>query len=660
MMNKLSLRLTAAAAALLAAQGSPLAAETLEDVAARFGALPDVLDSALSPGGDKFAYISSSGPSAETVYVAPVTASDVAPKPILVHADPNSQVTWCLWATEDRLVCELRVVSDKAGTLLGFSRIFAMDADGGNVKVLTAQDKPDALGWQQNGGSIVAIDLADKPGKILMTREWVPERSTGTRLANIEEGLGVEEVDIRTLDRQRFEKPDKTALDYVADGTGRLRLKVAQPIDPEGYLRTNRQYYYRDANSNDWHEIEQNADFRPVAVDGLKDLAYGFVDHDGHDALATLALDGTGALNVVLARNDADVDELIQLGRKGRVVGASYATDQRQIAYSDPELDRLARQFRKALPGQPLINIVDASADEGKLALVASSDVDPGTVYLFDKKTRQLGELLPVRFQLAGRTMGKMTPVTVTAADGTAIPSYLTLPPGSSGKGLPAIVLPHGGPSARDEWGFDWLAQFFAARGYAVLQPNYRGSAGYGDAWFGANGFKAWKTAVGDVDDAGRWLVSQGIADPSKLAIVGWSYGGYAALQSQVLDNTLFKAVVAIAPVTDLEALREEHRGYVNFNVVNQFVGDGPHIEEGSPARHADRFAAPVLLFHGTLDQNVGVGESRLMKSRLENAHKQVAYHEFEGQSHSLADAAVRTSMLIDIDRFLSASLGPK
>jgi dipeptidyl aminopeptidase/acylaminoacyl peptidase len=221
-------------------------------------------------------------------------------------------------------------------------------------------------------------------------------------------------------------------------------------------------------------------------------------------------------------------------------------------------------------------------------------------------------------------------------------------------------VLPHGGPSARDEWGFDWLAQFFAARGYAVLQPNYRGSSGYGDAWFGQNGFKAWKTAVGDVNDAGRWLVSQGIADPKKLAIVGWSYGGYAALQSQVLDNSLFKAVVAIAPVTDLDALRDESRNYTNFKAVNEFIGDGPYIAEGSPARHADQFAAPVLLFHGTLDQNVNVEESRLMKSRLEAAHKQVTYHEFAGLDHQLADAAARTSMLVDIDKFLSASLGSK
>ncbi|WP_341713627.1 alpha/beta fold hydrolase, partial [Erythrobacter sp.] len=243
------------------------------------------------------------------------------------------------------------------------------------------------------------------------------------------------------------------------------------------------------------------------------------------------------------------------------------------------------------------------------------------------------------------------------ARDGTQIPGYLTLPPGSDGKGLPAIVLPHGGPSARDEWGFDWLVQFFVARGYAVLQPNYRGSAGYGEAWFGKNGFQAWPTAIGDVNDAGLWLVSQGIASADQLAIVGWSYGGYAALQAQVLDPDLFRAVVAIAPVTDLLEMREYARGYTNSRLVSAFLGEGPHLTTGSPARHADAFHAPVLLFHGTLDQNVNVQQSRIMEDRLKRAGKAVEYVEYEDLAHSLSDSKVRTDMLVRIDKFLGSQL---
>lgn len=254
--------------------------------------------------------------------------------------------------------------------------------------------------------------------------------------------------------------------------------------------------------------------------------------------------------------------------------------------------------------------------------------------------------------------MGKMTPVTYTARDGTDLPGYLTLPPDSEGKNLPTVVLPHGGPGSRDVWGFDWLVQFLAARGYAVMQPNFCGSSGYGDAWFGKNGFQAWETAVGDVNDAGKWLVAEGIADPSKMAIAGWSYGGYAALQSQVADPDLFKAVVAIAPVTDLNLLVEENRRYTSYINVQRFVGTGPHVSSGSPARHADAFTAPVLLVHGTYDLNVGSAHSKLMEDRLEGAGKSVDYLEFEGLDHYLVHSQARGIMLKRMGEFLDTSLG--
>jgi dipeptidyl aminopeptidase/acylaminoacyl peptidase len=215
--------------------------------------------------------------------------------------------------------------------------------------------------------------------------------------------------------------------------------------------------------------------------------------------------------------------------------------------------------------------------------------------------------------------------------------------------------MPHGGPGARDEWGFDWLVQFFANRGYAVLQPNFRGSAGYGDAWFQQNGFRSWRTAVGDVNDAGRWLVGEGIADPAKLAIVGWSYGGYAALQANVLDPALFRAAIAIAPVTDLELTRSENGASL---AVFDFIGTGAHIREGSPAQNAAAIRAPVLMFHGELDRNVGIHQARLMRARLRDAGKQVELVEFAGLDHQLEDSAARIRMLRDSDAFLRRALG--
>ena len=301
---------------------------------------------------------------------------------------------------------------------------------------------------------------------------------------------------------------------------------------------------------------------------------------------------------------------------------------------------------------------VNSSADEQKLLVFAGSDTQPGKFYVYDKGTHQLALLLPARPELEGMQFGKMKPITYPAADGTIIPAYLTLPPGSDGKNLPAIVMPHGGPDARDEWGFDWLVQYFAVRGFAVLQPEYRGSSGYGNDWFKGNAFHSWKAAIDDINDAGRWLEKSGVAAPGKIAIFGWSYGGYAALESAVVDPDLFKAVVAVAPVTDLDALRDEHISDYDYKYVDAQIGNGPYIEEASPARHADRFKVPVLLVHGDTDTNVGVSKSRLMNDKLTAAGKQVQYIEFKGLTHQLDDAAARAQMLVAAEKTIRQGMG--
>jgi len=232
------------------------------------------------------------------------------------------------------------------------------------------------------------------------------------------------------------------------------------------------------------------------------------------------------------------------------------------------------------------------------------------------------------------------------------------LPPGRDAKNLPAVVLPHGGPSSRDEWGFDWLAQYLAAKGYAVLQPEYRGSAGFGDAWLMQNGFKSWRTSIGDITASAHWLASQGIADPKRLAVVGWSYGGYAALQSAVTEPALFKAVAAIAPVTDLAMLKEEASAYVSGNVVADFVGSGPHIVEGSPLRHAAAIKVPVLLAHGDLDQNVAIAQSDKMAAALKAAGTPVEYLRYKGLDHQLDDSDARTQLLTEIGKLLERTIG--
>lgn len=634
-------------------------------LAAKFGAMPSVEQISLSPDGRKIAFVTPTADSRSTLAVIDLDAG-ATPKAVLTSPNGNETLRSCSWSSNTRLVCVIYIIYEVDGQRLGFSRAMAVNADGSKLVQLSAPTSDTSLGIAQNGGRVIDWTVAGKENTVLMTRSFVPESSTGNISAQTREGLGVEEVNTLTLVRHVVEAPRGDADDYDSDGQGNIRLLETSQSSNTGYLTGVSKTFYRQRGSRDWKPLStivakdnESGGFTPVAIDSQKDVVYGFdKDKDGYRYLETVSLDGSGKHETILAKDGFDVDGLITLGRTHRVVGASYATERRSTEYFDPQLRGLLNALGKALPGNPDIGLVSASADENQIVLVASSDTNPGMFYLFDRTTHKLGEILPYRAQLAGMPLAEMKSVTFPAADGTMIPAYLTLPPGSTGKGLPTLVMPHGGPSARDEWGFDWIVQFFAARGFAVLQPNYRGSSGYGSNWYQHNGFKSWRTAIGDVNDAGRWLLKQGIAAPGKLAIFGWSYGGYAALQAQVLDPDLYKAVVAVAPVTDLDQIKEEGRGFTSFHVTEQAIGTGPHIEEGSPARHAGAFKAPVLLFHGDRDQNVGVGESRLMKSRLSAAGKQVTYVEFHGLDHQLASANARSRLLADSDVFLRKALG--
>lgn len=656
--------LTAGASAVITCFLAATASAQSDDLASKFGAIDYVRHASLSPDGQHLAFITPNNPGAA---VAVIDFDKVGANPRILTAitNPKERLLGCLWPTNTRLLCRVAVSQPTVNGIVGFTRMFALNTDGSGAQMISAPTSRRAMGLMQDGGRLLDWNVPENPGAVLMTRQYVPEDPSSTLLAKDLKGLGVEAVDTLTLKRVKVEHPRVDAYSYLSDGQGHVRIMGLKNENSRGYTDSKLEYRYRRKDSKAWEVLgtldtlaTKGTGFEPVAVDPKSDRVFGFEEKNGFRTLYAIALDGSMKREMILGRDDVDIDELITIGRSARVVGASYATEKRSAQYFDPELVKLAAGLGKALPGSPSISFADASQDEARLLVIASGDTNPGMVYLLEKAGNRLSEVMPVRPELEGLTLSPMKPVTYQAADGTAIPAYLTLPAGGPAKGLPTIVMPHGGPSARDEWGFDWLVQFFAARGYAVLQPNYRGSSGYGADWYAHNGFQSWKTAVGDVNDAGRWLVKQGIAAPGRMAIMGWSYGGYAALQSQVLDPNLYKAVVAVAPVTDLGELKREAEFFSNFENVSQFVGSGPHVADGSPARHAEAFRAPVLLFHGDLDANVGVGESRLMKGRLASAGKNVTYVEFPGLDHSLDDATARTRLLRESDAFFRKAFG--
>jgi dienelactone hydrolase len=651
----------AAACALAPALAS---AATAEEVAAKLGARQFIRSISLSPEGKQVVLVTPRPNGGEAAVV--IDLGTAVSTQILGADGGDQQIAGCQFVLETRVVCTLLFSEGSTRNIVRATRLVSLSPDGKDMKELSARTSGNAYYFSNFGGGIVDYNASGDPNSVLMLRQFTPEVRTGALNAGKDTGLGVEQVNVVTLERKIVERPKTSAEGYITDGHGNVRLMETRKADSQGYYaRLESAYSYREPNENTWKPLSSaNYDgglvrgFTPVAVDGKANVAYGFDTKGDFQSLYKMSLDGAGTETLVLGRDDTDVDDLVQIGRDQRVVGASYATEKRTVEYFDPELKALAANLTKALGNGLQVFIVDATRDEAKLLVYAGSDTRPGVFYIYDKATHQLGLLLPTRPELADMKFGEMKPITYPAADGTMIPAYLTLPPGSDGKNLPAIVMPHGGPDARDEWGFDWLVQYFAVRGFAVLQPQYRGSAGYGNDWFKGNAFHSWKSAIDDINDAGRWLEKSGVAAPGKLGIFGWSYGGYAALQSQVVDPNLFKAVVAVAPVTDLDVLRGEHVNYYNYNFVDAQIGNGPYIDEASPARHSASFKVPVLLVHGDNDTNVGVNESRLMNARLKAAGKQVRYIEFKGLDHQLDDTAARTKMLTEAERTLRQGLG--
>ena len=641
------------------------AAQAADETATRFGARDDVFSVSISPDGKSLAIIQPNGSRGAIASVVNLEGTPTMTGILSSSGEPD-RLTSCRWPSNTRLICGIYMVDTVFGKKRGGTRLFTLNADGSDMKVLSARGNQYSLGIALSGGNVVDWLGEDDDGSVLMTRWFVPEASTGRLVAQTREGFGIERVNTRTLTRKTVEAPNALASDFITDGRGTVRVMALAPRNTLGQSKDTEEYRYRKKGSRDWLPLStvtysnyRSRGFVPYAVDPDLDVAYGFDAADGRTALYKVALDGSMKKDLVLAQPNADVNGLLQIGRQGRVIGASWATEKRTSAIFDPELKAFSEALSKVLPGAPLVSIVDATADEQKVVLYAHGDTDPGQFYVYDKPTKKLTPILPVRPLLATTKLAAVKPISYPASDGTMVPAYLTLPPGSDGKNLPAIVLPHGGPTERDEWNFHWLPQYFANRGYAVIQPNYRGSSGYGEEWFQQNGIRSWRTAISDVNDAGHWLVKSGIADPAKLAIVGWSYGGYAALQSSVLDPNVFKAIVAIAPVTDFGAIRaeEERSGGSTPQSLDAVFGDAATAQEGSPARHADRIAAPVLMFHGDYDINVAVSQSRLMENRLKSAGKSVELIEYKGLDHGLEDNIARADLLERADKFLRASM---
>lgn len=654
-------KLLTAASVLVSTFHAGASAQTMAEDAKAFGTRETVQMMDMSPSGRALLTILS-GPGRQSVVRIIDLATKQGKSILLSDGDPET-IYWCRFASDTQLVCKYGGYSKLEEDIIGYSRLVTIGIDGKNVKQLGQRARLSDSNIRQFDGDILDW-LPDQPGSVLMARNYVPEMNiSGFNSLDTREGLGVDRIELSSLRVTKVEPVEKKAERYLTDGRGNVRMMMESHQLAGGLLTGKYNFKYRRAGSRKWEEFSEytvrgNAGDYPIAIEGSSDSAFVLTNTNGRDALYRVKLDGSRTKTLVAANNQVDIGSVVRLGNGQRVIGYTYTDDRQRTVYFDEEVKKIAANLGKAVPIHPLLSFDAASADGSKLLIFGHADSDPGSYYVYDKNTRRLDEIAPVRMELLDRPLASVQAITFPASDGVKVPAYLTLPPGGTGKNLPAIVLPHGGPSSRDDWSFDWLAQFLVARGFAVIQPNYRGSAGYGDDWLAENGFRGWRTSIGDVTAAAKYLVSQAIADPKRLAILGWSYGGYAALQSVAVEPNLYKAAVAIAPVTDLGLLKREAANFSNSRLVHDFVGAGPHIIEGSPLRRASEIKVPVLMFHGDIDGNVAIAHSDKMAAALRKGGTQVELVRFKGLEHQLNDSDARIQMLTKIGAFLDQAIG--
>lgn len=616
----------------------------------------------MSPSGDRILYFTPAGTQGLAVVVADIAAGTTK---ILLSSDKATVVPYhCGWKSESRIICRVYFIRDVGSERLTFLRALSIAADGSSRITLGQRPDLEAVEIDQQGASVIDW-LPDDPDHVLMQVNIAEKSTLGSNVRSSGSGLSVQKVDVNTGRMVPVERANPQALAYDSDNQGRVRYMELGDTSNTGYSRDSISFMIRGKTSKDWRKLATSAlsgtsGWQYLGFDESADSIFVIRNKDGHGALYRDPVEPGSSGTLVFADPRVDIDGLLRIGKYLRPVAATYTVEGNEYHFFDPLLERRTKALSAALPGKPPVAILDESWDGTRDLVFAGGVSDPGQYYRYDATAKALSPLLPVRPELANLPVGVQSAVRYPTGDGAEVPGFLTVPAGPAVPRRPAIIMPHGGPAARDQIGFDWLAQYFVQLGYVVLQPNFRGSTGYGEEWYGKNGFKSWETAMADINTGARWLVAQGIADPARVAIVGWSYGGYAALQASIVDPGLYKAIVAIAPVTDLALLKRGALRFTNYKIIANYVGEGPHVMAGSPAQNAERIAVPVLMFHGDRDQNVDIAQARLMDDALNRAGKRHELIVYPGLAHDLDDSAARTDMLARSARWLAEAMPPK
>lgn len=523
-----------------------------------------------------------------------------------------------MWANEDVLVAKIRMSVKWYANLLNVTRILLVPAD---AKIKSDYISVDRNDWgRPKQHSKFIHRLPEDPEHILVS---VDEDFDALFLAP-----EVDIVNVYTGKKRRVQRNVRRIFEWISDSQGNLRVGVAyRDVEKD----TDQVVYYREPGGN-LSPLLKNNYFDSEKLDPVR-------FEKGND-------------DILLMRKENEDDsgwntELVRFDTKLKKIVGVYENKRRQS---------ILKQVEEEMPEFD-VEIVSTSYNENRYVFKFSSDTHP-SIYLYYDVTTGVNERLPSPYpQLEGQTFSKMQHVSYEARDGLTIPAFLTVPHDKKPEKLPTIIYPHGGPWSHDEWGFDTRVQFFADRGYAVFQPQFRGSTGYGIAHEQA-GYQQWGLAIqDDITDGVKWLIDEGIADPEKICIVGASFGGYAAALGLATTPELYRCGISIAGVLDFKQYIKDLSGYYFSGINKTLTNEKKDSKLVSPYHLVDRINAPLLLIHGTRDTVVPFDHSKKMAKALKKRKKEYKFVELKGAEHWTTSDKHELTKLKAIEKFLAEHL---
>ncbi|MCT8003724.1 S9 family peptidase [Sphingomonas sanguinis] len=602
-----------------------------------FAALPEMEKPSLSPDGTRIA-----GKRAlngqQYLMVVPLVKGQS--KPAIVPINEKVDVNWWRWVNDEWLLVGLGAKQVIEGEEYYITRMLGIRAD---------MTKTNRIDWERSGFRADEVLWAARDGspRILFAKQ--------TGIYSMDDVYpSVFEADVSTGKVKRIAAGQTDVWDWYADGQGQLRMGVR-------YSDSTRQksLLYRQSNAESFRTIAR--------ADGRKDesvlvpsifradgTALAIDDSDGYDALYEVSLPDLKLGRKLSTVSGYDIDGIIG-NETGDDLSAIRYTDQYyHDAWTDPRVKELQAQLDKAVAPRRA-EIVSWNRARTRFLIDVSGPTTPGALYYWDTDYGNMQFLAWNNPQLKGQRLSAVRTLRYPARDGTQIEAILTLPRGRGDKNLPLIVLPHGGPFARDSESWDWWSQYLAELGYAVIQPNYRGSSGYGTA-FALKGQGEWGLKMqDDLNDAVTWLAKQGIADPKRVCMVGASYGGYAAMRAAQRDGALYRCAVSYAGVSDLQAMkRYDSRFLFSKTRADWLHKQAPDYRAVSPRFGAADMTIPLLIVHGKEDKRVPVNQSRMMVSALKAAGKPVNYIEQPLADHHFTRSEDRLEFLKAMAAFLA------